>query len=105
MKNLNEMTAAELKKMAKEMKISNWWNLKKEVLIRKIEEKMPKEEEPKAEKKTRGRKGNLIEFDGRAQNLNAWAKELGISSRTLFGRINNLGWSVEKAFTTHGNKK
>lgn len=38
MKNLNEMKVSELKEMAKEMKISNWWNLKKEVLIAKIEE-------------------------------------------------------------------
>lgn len=36
MKNLNEMTVKELKEMAKEMKISNWWNLKKDVLIEKI---------------------------------------------------------------------
>lgn len=59
----------------------------------------------KVEKKPRGRQGNLIEFEGRSMNLNAWAKELGISSRTLFGRINNLGWSIEKAFTTPGRKK
>ena len=59
----------------------------------------------KIEKKPRGRQGNLIEFEGRSMNLNAWAKELGISSRTLFGRINNLGWSIDKAFTTPGRKK
>lgn len=46
MKNLNEMTSKELKEMAKEMKISNWWNLKKSVLIEKIEkaQNMAKEE-------------------------------------------------------------
>ena len=38
MKDLREMTSKELKEMAKEMKISNWWNLKKEVLIAKIDE-------------------------------------------------------------------
>ena len=38
MKDLREMTSKELKEIAKEMKISNWWNLKKAVLIEKIEE-------------------------------------------------------------------
>lgn len=38
MKDLREMTNKELKEIAKEMKISNWWNLKKAVLIEKIEE-------------------------------------------------------------------
>lgn len=47
MKNLNEMTAKELKEMAKEMKISNWWNLKKSVLIEKIEEAQNMTEEEK----------------------------------------------------------
>lgn len=47
MKNLNEMTAKELKEMAKGLKISNWWNLKKEVLIKKIEEVQNMSEEEK----------------------------------------------------------
>lgn len=38
MKDLREMTSKELKEIAKGMKISNWWNLKKAVLIEKIEE-------------------------------------------------------------------
>ncbi|MDO4301274.1 MAG: SprT-like domain-containing protein [Clostridia bacterium] len=37
MKNLNEMTAKELKEMAKELKVANWWNLKKSELISGIE--------------------------------------------------------------------
>lgn len=49
MKNLNEMTAKELKEIAKEMKISNWWNLKKAVLIEKIEEAQNMTEEEKQE--------------------------------------------------------
>lgn len=38
MKNLNEMTSKELKEIAKKLHISNWWNMKKEDLIKKIEE-------------------------------------------------------------------
>ena len=49
MKNLNEMKVKELKELAKEMKISNWWNLKKEVLIQKIEEAQNMTEEEKQE--------------------------------------------------------
>lgn len=46
------------------------------------------------------KRGALIEYDGRAQNICAWGKELGISPNTLYGRIYKMGWSVEKAFTT-----
>lgn len=38
MTNLNEMKAAELKEMAKALRISNWWNMKKDDLIKKITE-------------------------------------------------------------------
>lgn len=130
MKNLNEMTVTELKKMAKEMKISNWWNLKKEVLIKKIEEnkksakpamrmmtadeiaklngkkpKVEKQPELKLEgveeiEQPKPKRGALIEYNGKAQNICAWGKELGISPNTLYGRIYKMGWSVERAFTT-----
>ena len=46
------------------------------------------------------KRGALIEWNGKAQNICAWGKELGISSNTLYGRIFNMGWSVERAFTT-----
>lgn len=46
------------------------------------------------------KRGALIEWDGRAQNICAWGKELGISPNTLYGRIYKMGWSVQKAFTT-----
>lgn len=45
-------------------------------------------------------RGAQLEFEGRSQNICAWAKELGISANTLYGRIYKMGWSVEKAFTT-----
>lgn len=190
MKDLREMTSKELKEIAKEMKISNWWNLKKAVLIEKIEEiqnmsdeekqaiadqkakedaalneyqknwrkytkrfnpiefmekfrsgkiildgedsaEEPVEEEtekpeevtpetneeedqpeetpaPKAEEKPvekpKPKRGALIEFDGRSQNICAWGEELGISANTLYGRIYKMGWSVERAFTTPSRK-
>lgn len=50
--------------------------------------------------KTKPKKGAQLEFNGRSQNICAWAKELGISANTLYGRIYKMGWSVEKAFTT-----
>ena len=190
MKNLNEMTSKELKEIAKEMKISNWWNLKKEVLIAKIEEMQNMSEEEKqaiADQKAKEdaaikeytknwqkytkrynvlefiekwrsgeivleseepetveetpetiieepteqpagtlvetpapekpvvvvvtdaqplkpKRGALIEFDGKAQNICKWGEELGISANTLYGRIYKMGWSVERAFTTPARK-
>lgn len=51
------------------------------------------------------KRGTLIEFDGRQQTLGAWAKELDFAPQTLYNRIYNMGWSVEKALTTKkGNK-
>lgn len=54
--------------------------------------------------KKSGRNAQL-EFNGRAQNICAWAKELGISANTLYGRIYKLGWPVEKAFTTPSSRQ
>lgn len=50
------------------------------------------------------KRGALIEWNGKAQNICAWAKELGISANTLYGRIYKLGWTVDKAFTKKGRK-
>lgn len=219
MKNLNEMTVKELKEIAKELHVSNWWNLKKNVLIKKIEEKqnmtdeekqieaeqkaredaameayrkdwrkytdrfnpvefmekfrsgeitLDDEEEPadepveqpendehdniqdeeenssmnesdmqndapveepelvpmpgtetpdwgekqwgpekpeiEKEKSPKPKRGALIEFDGKSQNICKWGEELGISPNTLYGRIYKMGWSVERAFTTPARK-
>lgn len=46
------------------------------------------------------KRGALIEFNGKEQNICAWGKELGISANTLYGRIYNMGWTIEEAFTT-----
>ena len=45
------------------------------------------------------KRGALIEYNGKSQNICAWAKELGKSANTLYGRIYKMGWSVEDAFT------
>lgn len=50
------------------------------------------------------KRGALIEWNGKSQNICAWAKELGISANTLYGRLYKLGWAVDKAFTKGGKK-
>lgn len=47
----------------------------------------------------------MIEYNGKTQNLNQWAKELGMSGQTLFARIYISNWPIEKAFTTPTKKK
>lgn len=42
----------------------------------------------------------LIEYNGKAQNLTQWSAELHIPYYCLRSRLNNLKWTVEKAFTT-----
>lgn len=64
-----------------------------------INKKEPKIEDPDPEEKPVPKRGALIEYNGKSQNICAWAKELGKSANTLYGRIYKLGWSVEKAFT------
>lgn len=60
--------------------------------------------EPSAKKNLKPKKGALLEFNGKSQNICTWAKELGISANTLYGRIYKMGWSVERAFTTPSRK-
>lgn len=78
--------------------------------IEKVEEKQ--EELPlenvKAIEQPKPKRGALIEFDGKSQNICKWGEELGISPNTLYGRIYKMNWSVERAFTTpvrKGGKK
>lgn len=46
------------------------------------------------------RNNHLLTFRGRTQPLGRWAKELGLNRLLLRQRIVNLGWDVERAFTT-----
>lgn len=41
-----------------------------------------------------------ITYKGKTQNLVEWAKEMGLPRTTLQSRMNELGWSVDKAMTT-----
>lgn len=70
------------------------------------EEEERTDEQPEAEEVTppTPRRGQPIEWNGKAQNICAWAEELGISANTLYGRLYKLGWTVEKAFTTKGRR-
>lgn len=54
------------------------------------------EAEPEAPRKPK--RGELIYYNGKAQNLCAWANELGVNPNTLYGRLYKLGWPIEKAF-------
>ena len=62
-------------------------------------------ETPATETTLTPKRGALIEYDGRSQNICAWGEELGISPNTLYGRLYKMGWTVERAFTTPGKKK
>lgn len=43
-------------------------------------------------------------YNGKSKLLKDWAKILNINENTLYARINILGWSIEKAFTTKTNE-
>lgn len=58
-----------------------------------------------AEEKPAPKRGALLAFNGKEQNICAWAKELGISANTLYGRIYKMGWTIERAFTTPARSK
>ena len=50
---------------------------------------------------TRNKRSNdLITFLGKTQTLIEWAEELNINRATLWDRLYDASWSVEKAFTT-----
>lgn len=74
------------------------------------EDQQPEPEEVKEDEETPAttltpKRGALIEYDGRSQNICAWGEELGISPNTLYGRLYKMGWTVERAFTTPSKKK
>ena len=46
------------------------------------------------------RSNRVIEYNGKSQTLAEWAEELGINYSTLKSRMNQMKWSVEKAFET-----
>ncbi len=49
----------------------------------------------------RNQKSNrLLTFHGETMPMAAWAERLGIPSASILNRIDNLGWTVERALTT-----
>ena len=46
------------------------------------------------------RSSTRVSYGGKNLTLPEWEEETGIKSETMRNRINNLGWSVEKALTT-----
>lgn len=126
---MENMTSKELKEMAKELKVKNWWNLKKSELIAEIKKIRETEEpqnapecteeveadnnKPETENAAQGdseepehrtiKKPNLkikeLTFNGKTQTIKAWAAELEMPWPTLYDRINRNGWTVEEALT------
>lgn len=102
MKNLETMKCNELRLMARDLGIKGYGSKGKEWLIPRLTEIMEaKEAEAKAAakkpvKEKKPRKVNLIEHDGKAQSIGAWAKELGMPVPTLRARLRN-GWTIEQA--------
>lgn len=146
MKNYNEMTAADLRVIAREHDMPGAWKATKAQMIEflsnldEIDEEIEEtediteahenasesieteshettqeaqENEPEmnvassenVEEKPTPKRGALLAFNGKEQNICAWAKELGISANTLYGRIYRMGWTIEKAFTTPARSK
>lgn len=53
-----------------------------------------------ADIQSRNKRSNIkIEFRGQTKVLKDWAKELGISYTTLYSRLHNFNWDIEKSFT------
>lgn len=46
------------------------------------------------------RQNHYLTFQGRTQTITDWARQLGLRHTTLCQRINQYGWSIEKALTT-----
>lgn len=50
------------------------------------------------------RRNNNLTYNGETKCLSEWAEIYGIKRFTLFGRINRMGWDIEKALTTPTNQ-
>lgn len=103
MMNLNEMTSKQLKELGKEHNVKNWWNLKKEELIKalfEIEEPTTVVDDPipdRPDSKKENLKLKELTFEGKTQSLKKWSEEKNIPLTTLYGRVNLFNWSIEDA--------
>lgn len=131
MTDLRNMKVDELKDIAREYAIIGAWKMTKDRLIEAIlnaaalnkeddkyfdsaaqnepeaadEEVIEEESQDEPESAEKKPKGKMIEYNGKSQNLNQWAKELGMPGQTLFARLYISNWPVEKAFTTPTRRK
>ena len=96
------MTSRELKKVAAELKIKNYSRSTKDYLILEIKRILAEREPVEKPKKTRGK---LYEYNGKAQPLGQWSKELNIPLGTLNARIRRMGWTIEEALGTESGSK
>lgn len=46
------------------------------------------------------RNTKLLTFNGKTQSQHEWAEELGVTDKIIYDRINNSGWTVERALST-----
>lgn len=54
---------------------------------------------------SRNKRQNIkVEFRGETKVLKDWALELGINYNTLYSRLHNSDWNIEKSFTEPVNK-
>ena len=112
--NIYEMSATELRELAKQKKMRGAWKATKAEMIaylealgygepeetEEIEEiKEEVEESEHKEVKRPSLKINEITFEGKTQSLRAWAEELEMPWPTLYDRINRNGWAIEEALT------
>ena len=52
------------------------------------------------EQNNNSRNNHWIKYKGEEKTLTQWGEVLGINMHTLLSRLNQLGWSIERAFTT-----
>lgn len=89
---MEKLTMKELRAIAKELKLKNYWDKNKAQLIAEIDEVQNPKPKPKTPTKRK-----LIEFEGKSQTLCAWARELNINPNTLYNRIYYKEMSFEEA--------
>lgn len=68
--------------------------------ITKHEAELEKAKQKAKQKKGKKRERKIYEYNGKAQTLSEWAKELDMPLYALWDRIEYYGWSVERAVTT-----
>lgn len=58
----------------------------------------------KKEQALNRRDSRILTFNGRSQNLQLWADEIGIDQSAIWLRIYKYGWSIDRALTSPSRK-